>query len=380
MAKSKVRISKYIAIPTVLLFIFSVVACGGEDRTADTAGEESAYAGKWGYIDKTGNMVIEPRFDCAWQFSEGLAPVNIGRQLGYVDKEGNMAIEPQFPYWQIEPFPKDRQYGGYEIYFNDGLARIEVDGRYGFIDKNGDIVIEPVYEEAYVFCEGLASVYINGKWGYIDTYGNMVLETEFDGVGHFSEGLASVWDKNGIGFINTDGEVVIGPRFLEAGWFSEDRAVVTVGEEFGDRVWGYIDTEGNWAVGPEPFTGEHLLVHQCYFSEGLALFRNGHVDRNGNIVIEGGGYPFSEGLALVAVHNEDGFLDHGFIDREGNQVIEPRFEYADSFSEGLALVKVNDRYGFIDESGGFIIEPIYEKALSFSEGLAPVLVWDDSGQ
>jgi hypothetical protein len=28
---------------------------------------------KWGYIDKTGNVIIEPKFDWAIPFSEGLA-------------------------------------------------------------------------------------------------------------------------------------------------------------------------------------------------------------------------------------------------------------------------------------------------------------------
>ncbi|MGM9833338.1 MAG: WG repeat-containing protein [Candidatus Limisoma sp.] len=31
---------------------------------------------KWGYIDKTGAWVIEPKYDIAVNFSEGLAAVN----------------------------------------------------------------------------------------------------------------------------------------------------------------------------------------------------------------------------------------------------------------------------------------------------------------
>ena len=58
----------------------------------------------------------------------------------------------------------------------------------------------------------------------------------------------------------------------------------------------------------------------------------------------------------------------------GNWVIEAKFEYADSFSEGLAVAKVEDKYGFIDKPGEFVIQPIYENALSFSEGFAPVKV------
>ncbi len=371
----RIRQCRYIIVFVCLILLSTMIACSGnEDRDTMAAETETQHAGKWGYIDRAGNMVIEPQFDCAWNFSEGLAPVNVGRQLGYIDWRGNLVIEPQFAYWQVEPFPKDRQYGDHDIYFYDGYARILKDGKYGFIDSNGNVAIEPVFDQAMHFSDGLAPVLIDGKWGFIDTNGYLAIEAQFSGAEPFSDELALFWNEDGIGFIDTSGNVVIEPRFQEAGWFSEGRVVVTIREESGDLVWGYIDAEGDWAVGPEIFTGEHLMIHQRYFSEGLARFQNGYVDRDGNTVIEGGGYPFSEGFALAATPDEDGSLRYGFIDREGNWVIEPRFEFADNFSEGLALVKVDGKYGFIDESGEFVIEPVYSNALSFSEGLAPVKV------
>jgi WG containing repeat len=352
-----------------------MISCSGHQETNTKTDEtETQYTGKWGYIDKAGNMVIEPQFDCAWNHSEGLAPVNIGRQLGYIDRKGNMVIEPKFAYWSREPFPKDKQHYDHDIYFYDGYARILKDGNYGFIDSDGNIAIEPVFDQAMHFSDGLAAVLIDGKWGFIDTTGRLAIEAQFSGVAPFSEGLALFWNEDGIGFIDTNGNIVIEPRFQEAGWFSEGRVVVTFQKESGDLVWGYVDAKGDWAVGPENFTGNHLLIHQCYFSEGFAVFQNGYVDRDGNTMIKGGGYPFSEGFALVATHNEDGSLSYGFIDKEGNWIIEPRFEFADSFSEGLALVKVEGKYGFVDESGHFVIEPVYSNALSFSDGLAPVKV------
>ena len=52
--------------------------------------------GKWGYIDKTGKIVIQPQFSQAGTFSEGLATVAIenGTKKNYVmiDKTGKIVI------------------------------------------------------------------------------------------------------------------------------------------------------------------------------------------------------------------------------------------------------------------------------------------------
>ncbi|MGI7157691.1 WG repeat-containing protein, partial [Campylobacter coli] len=52
--------------------------------------------GKWGFIDKSGKFVIEPKFDSIWDFSEGLAKVGLNGKYGLIDKSGKIVIEPKF--------------------------------------------------------------------------------------------------------------------------------------------------------------------------------------------------------------------------------------------------------------------------------------------
>ncbi len=128
-----------------------------------------------GYIDTAGEWVIQPQFDEADSFSEGLAAVRPeeGPGFGYIDKTGAFVIAPQF----TEAGP-----------FTDGLAIAAIPRPgaaphseepfprlYGYIDKTGAWVIQPQYVLAEPFSNGLAHVRLMDSDGYIDRSGRMVL-------------------------------------------------------------------------------------------------------------------------------------------------------------------------------------------------------------
>ena len=80
--------------------------------------------GKWGYIDKQGKMVVNPQFDVAHPFVDGLAAVRIGDEStgkwGYIDKQGKMVVNPQFD--STEPFA-------------EGLAAVRNGDKWGYISR-----------------------------------------------------------------------------------------------------------------------------------------------------------------------------------------------------------------------------------------------------
>ncbi|NLJ73159.1 MAG: hypothetical protein GX333_09130 [Syntrophomonadaceae bacterium] len=78
---------------------------------------------------------------------------------------------------------------------------------------------------------------------------------------------------------------------------------------------------------------------------------------------------FSEGLAVVRLNGK-----YGYIDKTGKEVIPLKYNLVYSFSEGLALVRLNGKYGYIDKTGKEVIPLKYDSADSFSEGLALVIL------
>jgi hypothetical protein len=77
---------------------------------------------------------------------------------------------------------------------------------------------------------------------------------------------------------------------------------------------------------------------------------------------------FSEGYYVIM----DNDMNYGFADLSYEKVIDTIYEYANSFKEGLALVRLNNQFGFIDKDGKEVIPFIYDNAYSYENGKAKV--------
>ncbi len=169
--------------------------------------------GKHGYIDGTGKLVINPQFEFGGPFSEGLAMVCVGEcdfdhRLGYhFNKDGKREdLEQHFKYGFIDEAGKlviNPMFESAES-FREGLAAVcvgrgcyggfdnKAEKKWGYIDKAGAMVIPPQFDVAVDFHEGLAGVSIGGKWGYIDKAGKFAINPQFGWSGNFEHGIAPV--------------------------------------------------------------------------------------------------------------------------------------------------------------------------------------------
>lgn len=106
-------------------------------------------------IDKKGNYSIET-FDTAYEdakvFGE-YGAVKLDGKWGFVDRSGQMVIEPQF---------EDAKS------FLCGFAAVKENDKWGYIDKTGKIIINCTFEDANSFSKyGVASVKHNDEWNLI---------------------------------------------------------------------------------------------------------------------------------------------------------------------------------------------------------------------
>ncbi|MGJ5817845.1 WG repeat-containing protein [Paludibaculum fermentans] len=212
----------------------------------------------WGFIDRTGRFVIEPKYFTVSGFSEGLARVGVEGQFGstgYIDQFGNFAIPPTLS-------DGSSFHEGLAIAIMDGPCLItnggscsppkfrparrdaDYDCRFRIIDKTGRPVSELRFDGARDFSEGLAAVRLGELWGYADKSGHIAIEPQFEYSGEFSQGRAAVSVNGKWGFIDRSGAFVIPPRFESAAAFSDGRAVVYEKAADQEGYYRFIDMSG----------------------------------------------------------------------------------------------------------------------------------------
>ena len=95
-------------------------------------------------------------------------------KFGYIDKEGNVVIP-----FRYEPGKDEWSYTDQPVFdFHQGLARVwdKATGKYGYIDKEGNEVFPCEFDFAEDVSEGVAIVQKGDQFGFINTKGNSTFD------------------------------------------------------------------------------------------------------------------------------------------------------------------------------------------------------------
>lgn len=234
------------------------------------------------------------------------------------------------------------------------------------------------------YFDGYASfvVVVNGKFkfGFVDEKEFVCLEPEYNLVKRFSDGVAPVFTERDRWFyVDSSGRRIGERSFHFARCFEGEFAKVCVPSAT-SWEWGVIDRNLRMIVEPRCSTSDDIRI----LSSGLVIYkpnpyRDGethdaseepwHVlgtrtkkvekfHRVGNI---------EDGMIAVRVNGKSGYLDE-----DGNRVIECRFGNAGFFGDGLAPVMIGDKWGYIDKRGQQVIDCVFQKAYPFHGGSAIV--------
>jgi len=234
-------------------------------------------------------------------------------------------------------------------------------------EKAGDVSSHVKYIDAddiYQFVNGVAVIKKGMSTALIDTNGNFIVPyNQYHFHGGPNSGYAS--GKDGI-IMADEGKADFTPPFVLLNLqgkkiYSSANRYIGVSDGYAEtyetpRTSVYINSEGKVikATAPLKWNGLDWGRDSHDFSSGLTVF-----------------FTFDSHKPMESIKKM-----YGFIDRTNKVIISPIYDYADGFSEGLALVgKYNEfkemKFGFVDSTGKLVIPLMYSKILSsFKEGLA----------
>ncbi|MBL4625448.1 MAG: WG repeat-containing protein [Flavobacteriales bacterium] len=360
---------------------------------------------KVGFIDKTGNWLIEPKFDIVQTFKGDYALAKTSNLWGMINKKGEWVIPAKFERLSI---PEDGysmamlsgqwivvNKTGKTVYknteykkiaklgngmligflkktaeyidvstgkkvatpietkalnkFSEGLARFK-EKKWGYLDKTGKYKIKSQFDDAKDFKDGKALVKLAGKWGQIDLSGAWVIPAEFEKIQGFKNGQAIAKQNGKTGIIDEKGGWVVKPQYEKLRLFNSGYAFATKG-----GIVGYVNESGEFVKGPSNATSIYP------FSDGYAMVKVGdllgYMNTEMKIVIEpkyvkalDWGGPFGR----VMIDEK-----WAFVNESGEEFKVPNAQKLYKFHGGLVAVKANNQYGYVDKTGSVVIKPTY---------------------
>lgn len=218
-----------------------------------------------GDLMPTGDQSAVVKSGAVWRFYD-----NDGADL-WVDREGRRTTPPVAEPGAAKPqgFAEARPYA-------DGFSAVKLGGECGFVNKNG-MLLPARFKTCGDFHEGVAKVVTgDGMATYVHAdltpfHPGMPASEDSPGL-WFRDGLAPMQDSSSKlwGYIDTQGRWAIVPRFQVAGSFSEGMARVEALDQHDRLRLGFINRTGKLVIGYK-FGPQSASGHWIQFAEGRAI-------------------------------------------------------------------------------------------------------------
>lgn len=286
-------IAVIVAILVIIMFIIAIKTLLTKNTDSDKSKQTSYYPvytnQKWGVIDQTGKIIIEPTYEemitipdsktdlfvCTYDVNydentyktKVINSKNKEKFKGYDQIEAIENIDENNILWfekGIFKVKKDNKYGlinekeklileiKYDnIYALSGVSNsiiIETEGKKGLVDNGGNIIINPEYKEIKAIENDYKNGYIvinhEDKWGIIDITKKEVLEPKFEEIKQIASSNTYIVKQDGnLKAINRDGETLIENKFDDVKQITEGNIIFKK-----DNKYGIINTSNETKI------------------------------------------------------------------------------------------------------------------------------------
>ena len=371
---------------------------------------------KYGVIDETGKIVIEPKYDII-QIPNPSKPVficmhdyNINLQQYETEVFDNKGNKIFTEYDSVQALPTESTWDG--IPFEKSVLKYKRNNKYGLITLENKVITEPIYDsiKAINYKEGMLLVEKDKKYGAINIKGKIIIKPEYDQISidnyYNSETMykASGFivkkkneDSYKYGYINSKGKMLLPPEYTEISRINEiidDKNVyllvlkegqagvvknnkVVLDFEYEDISYnlfnnmfiiqrnsksGIADIKGKVIIQPEydsiMFGG--IYVNAIKDGEVTVLDINGKKLDNNNIYANR--RTTNPNYYITIDKNEI----YRTVDKDNNIKIENNYTYIEHIKDDYFIIYKNGKNGIIDLSGKSIADLKYNSIFKIS--------------
>ncbi len=356
--------------------------------------------GKYGVIDREGNIVVEPVYSTI-DIPNPTLPVFIKsddeQNFSAIDNNGNDIltgyesveaisinnISSNIPYEKtVLKYKQGGLYGLIDmqgnkitdniynsitnIDYKEGNFKVEQNGQYGVINIKGTIIIKPEYES--IIADGyydeetkyeragfiLRIKTDDGyKFGYADRKGKIILEPLYNEVSRITEitgdDVFLITANNGRYGVVKNGKEVLKNDFTDIN-FDQNNNLLILQK---DSSWGVVDLEGNNIV---PIDYDNIIIGGKYINaqkgEDTLIF-----DASGNnIDTDILSYNQVNDNYAIVIDKDN---NYNIVDNAGNKKLNENYTYIEYLNNDEFIVTIDGKTGIINAEGNSIIEVNY---------------------
>lgn len=289
--------------------------------------------GKWGLIDRKGNVVVSPKYNELSNPIDGVIYIIKGGKVGFLDKNFNEVVEPTYNFMGLF-----NSHGWCWVMKGGKIVnRFAVGGKMGIMKRDGSMLIPAENELVCTFPLPKDSLYSSEPIMGVDlgvTLSPFVPMTNYDDVPYF-------WyksdKKKSAGLMDANGNIILpDDKYTMILKPTDGMARFCVAQGKGKKtkyLWGFYDISQK----------KEIYTDTAFYY-----------------------LPFHDGSSLVIKKDKS---DNFLVDKN-MQEISSHYSVAYNFHEGYCVVKRNDKWGAIDRKGKEVVPLQYiDVKAKFSEGL-----------
>lgn len=312
--------------------------------------------GRYGFIDRSGTVVIPPQYDWAGFFRDGYAPVMKEGKVLLIRSDGSLENSSGFDFIEM---------------MGDSLILVRSGNKWGINLVTGRTIVPCRYDEIRLtFDKNLIGFREDSLWGFCTRRGLLLLPAVSD-TGYAFRGKYLRYERNGLsGLVKFDGTPL-----LEAECDDINISDPLVFYMKNNR-WGCITKSGNKLLDP-------VWVSYRFIRGGFIVL---HCD-SGSVLATGSGklitscgmyddYVNTNVSGIVSVSQGGKF---GLMDTAGRVIFPPEYDDFTPIEGAVWMYEKEGRFGLCNSGGDLLTKPLYDGIGTFYRHIGKVTAGNRTG-